>query len=221
MKWTFANIFASLLILILGGATIYFSNREPQIPQDKVLVDRSFIDSLKQISEATPDTVIEYKDTTIVKTQIKYIEPKLEAPGEEISTEQYLNALNLVKLDVQDSVITDRLSVWSRVQFDYEKIDEWGNPVKSELEYIFKVPSIIEKTIHKSVPMPFETVKYVEQKKSNLYATISGHLGGKFDTFIPSVGLTLTTKKGGLYGVKIGYFNNKPVYGLTLGLKLN
>lgn len=220
MDWNFTNIFATLLILILGGSTIYFArNKELKIPEDKVLVDKSYIDSLSNISST--DTIIEYKDSIIYQTQVKYIEPEIEVKDSaEITLEEYVRALEIVKLDVEDSISTEQLKIWTRVQFDYEKYDDWGQPVKSEIKYEFKLPPIIQRTIHKPIAFPYEVTKYVTDKEANLYATISSDLSIKSETFIPSVGLTFITKRNALYGAKIGLYEGKPIYGLTLGFKL-
>ena len=134
-----------IIILLLSGATAILFYRPFPVPEGKVLVSKSYLDSLADIANQPPkiEIVVDtfWKDTTI------YIEK--DPPTATDQGEHYAYA---------DSLKTPEVIIWV-----WDKISKYGIVEQRKWAYRLHVPFSITKqrTIYQPVPKPYPI--YVER----------------------------------------------------------
>lgn len=142
MKYFLIGIIASLL-----GIIIYLLWFAPtQMPDGKVLVSQTYLDSLASIADQPPEVIIEYD--TVWNDTIIYEEKEPPAPIDEGESYTYT-----------DSLITPDISIWL-----WDNVSKKGIITKREWAYRLHTPYYIteSKTIFQPVPKPYPV--YVERE---------------------------------------------------------
>ena len=146
---------------------------------------------------------------TLVRTDtfevIKYDTIKSYVPM--IKTERVVDSVVVV---IKDSIYV--LLPISQYHFSENGLyDFWvkGYNVSMDSSYVYP------KTIYRDITKTERVI--VENKKTHIFAV--GNLRLSNGRFVPSAGVTITTREKWLYGAEIG-FDGAFVYGVTLGYKL-
>lgn len=170
---------------------------DPCPPDNMVLVEQSFIDSLNvianqpvKIDTIIPDPIIIYvKDDTPL--------PQPEPEPEDTTINNYA-----------DSLVTDYFTAWYNFQLQNNQLinRNWKYSVTGPIEII------IEKTVPQ--PVPYE----VEAIRRSLYGSIAA--GGDMDIFVYGIDLDYINKKNNLYGIQYRRFGNKGIIGFKMGIRI-
>lgn len=169
-----------------------------QIPEGKVLVSQSFLDSLEVIANLPPDTIP--GDTIRIKGDIVYVPAEVPEPVP-IDPETNFYA---------DSIVNDSIDVRAEIT-TFGIITKWDwfyRPIT------FTTETIIEKSV--PLPVPYEVPVY----KLGLYASL--RVGGGLQTgkFLFGADLDLVTKKRSIYGIQFTRFGAENLIGFKFGTKL-
>lgn len=121
-----------------------------RIPEGKVVISQTFLDSLNEIANRPPEIVTVY-DTTKPKPEIIYVE---KAPPTPTDQGEYF--------DYADSLKTPEVSVWV-----WDKISKYGVVENRKWATRVHVPLRIteRQTIYQPVPMPYPV--HVERNYQN------------------------------------------------------
>lgn len=161
------------------------------IPKNKLLPQHNYV--------TKTDTVTEYKiirDTTFVET------PKL------------------CKEIIRDTVWLDSLLdndynhlIVSQKEYRDSNYVAWVSGIEPQLDSImvFKNTEYVFKTA------TTETIKTIEDRKGKLFAGVGLYRLDK--TFVPKVNIAYQ-KKSIMVGASVGLYNNQPIYGIDLNLKV-
>ena len=206
-----SNLLIGLLIVLLlaiFGFTLY--NGRLRVPEGKVLVDQSMVDSLNAyiamadslqiIANQPPDTVI--VDTIYLdKPVIAETTPTIE-----------VDPIDTTLLTVKDSlVIEGEVSAW--VEFQMRGQLESG--IKWKYRPIIKEQII---TIKQKVPYPVIETIYVPKATFGHY--LSFNAGGNDKMFIFGLDYDIVNENS-IYGLRYQRFGQQNVYGAKIGIKLN
>lgn len=121
--------------------------------------------------------------------------------------------LDTIYIDAKDkdSIL---LPITQRHYSNGTNYDLWISGYTPKLDSINIYNTIIEKTIENTTTKTLKSNKALE-----LY--VFGGLNAFRGDFIPKVGISLKAKKEWLITTEIGLYNNKPVYGISLGKNIN
>lgn len=136
------------IILALIGLIIYLNWFSPvRLPEGKVLVNKSYLDSLFKVSQTPPDTLV--RIDTFWKPKPVYVHDSPPKPKDSTET----------AFIYEDSLRTSELFFYLR-----DSISRKGIILDRKKSYRLFVPFQVTKeiTITKPVPMPFETIKEVK-----------------------------------------------------------
>ena len=149
------------VIITLLGIIAYLNWLAPiKIPDGKVLLHKSYIDSLYEVAQLPPDTIVTHDTTWMQKTV--YVQGTTPLPKD--STEYAYT--------YEDSLKTSELLVYVK-----DSISRRGLILNRKWSYRLFVPMQItrEITITKPIPMPFETIK-----ENKAYYRYYGQVGYNF-----------------------------------------
>jgi len=188
-------IVAIIILFIVLIFTRECGNRDCILPNGKILVNKSFMDSLQKIATTPPDTIIK---TSYIKGDVVYVEKKVPVPvAVDTSINIYL-----------DSLIRKDISVWAEITAK-GIITKWDWRYQSTI-----IKDSVTITIYKPKPVKYE----VSISKSGVYASLG--VGGNESAFILSGELDLITSRDKLYGVQYMRFSEQNYYLFRLGTKI-
>ena len=158
------------------------------IPEGKVLVDQSFLDSLSYIASLPPDTV--YGDTVYIKGKPVMI------PGDSVPYPVYIDTSGVKTY--QPKVENNEISAWIdlRVKGDLLSYNWHYTPIYIEIPV----------EIVKKEPYPVRYDVEVPVSKRGFYGVLG--IGKGFDIGKPAFSgeMFYITKKDGMLGLEAGYF---------------
>lgn len=109
---------------------------------------------------------------------------------------------------------TVSLPVTQKHYSDTLKYDLWVSGYKPKLDsikiYAKSTSIVVQNTTTQIVEKPLKTRMYV-----------FGGFNALQDEFMPKVGVSLKTKKEWLITSEIGFYHNKPIYGISIGKNIN
>ena len=173
--------------------------RPNPVPEGKVLVDQTFLDSLKAVAEMSPDTVWDVK--IIVSEVPKYIvKTKPEPYFIDLPTggRTYIDSLQMIE---------DGINAWVKIKAQ-GVVDQivWGyTPVYKTITKEIRIPE----------PYPVEVLQEVPQRGLFAYGGAGGGIGEAGFSF----GLLWQQRNGVFYGAEMIQFKNR-YYMLKLGYKI-
>lgn len=184
------------VIILLGSALLWCSNKPYDVPDGKLLVSSTFIDS---ISNILPDTI--YEDTVIYETKWQKVTDTVET---------------LIPVSITDTTYIYRDSLENEdIKLSFKGVLTTSNfNLDPEYSYALKVPKIVQKT----VKMPYPVyVSQPEEPYNMLWATPGLGIG---PNTIVSLGLHMKNKKDNLYGFTYSRIGSDNYYQGSIGLKL-
>jgi len=199
MKKIIGKLLANSFLLVIGCAILYIvylreCRDHLRVPENMVLVRKSYLDSLSII----PHDTVRIHDTTIIGKTIK-IPVEIPVPIATADTQVVI---------YRDSTVTDSIRFWQ---------DIWVRGMIERWEKRYQpITFIQEKTIETFIPVPKPYEVPVVKRELFLYGTV----GGSPNTFMFGAGLAYVNKKGSFYGLKIDRFGQTNIYGFNIGAKL-
>lgn len=193
------NNLKTLAIAALTGICIWQAEfKEYKVPEGQTLMAQSTYDSITNLE---PTIVIDSIPFPVAKW---YALPKdtVWVPAEQVNDSIY---------ELKDTLINEELELAF-----FGRFDVLNYKFDADYTYRLKVPKTIVKTVYQPYPViePCPEIK----PKSHLY--ITGGIGGNDESFIPSLGATLLTRKQNYYGLDVSFMGDKKFTQLKLGWKL-
>ncbi len=139
--------FIGIILLGIIGYLVWFA--PVKIPEGKVLLNKSYLDSLNYIASMPPDTVEKWD--TLWKQNLVYIHDAAPAPKDSA----------LTSYTYKDSLKTSDLLVYIR-----DSISRKGIILDRQWSYRLFVPLLItrEITVTKPMPMPYSVEKIIKYR---------------------------------------------------------
>ena len=144
------------------------------------------------ITERHTDTLVVVKHDTTVITEVKIEKEPADT----------------VYITVRDSILVPI----PRQEYTFSEPNMFDFRVKGYM-VDFLDAKVYPKTVYETIYEQNTTT--ITKYRSSLF--VNAHLERFSDTFIPSVGISLSLKGKWLIGAKIGLYQKKPIYGLSVG----